>query len=155
MVAETVAESSASEAGAGVGNRRTTANAERDSVFNRQNQDIGVDEAYQIAGLDATRSWNSNSKLTYDNILESLAGQVKEAQTHITNVNAVRLQTLASMQVNNDAMQKQHMAHRDIATDRTWTQSNELETMLAAKSGVQADAFVAALMKALGDLNAK
>ncbi len=151
MVAETSSESASSEADSGVGSRRTTANAERDSVFNRQNQDIGVDEAYQLAGLDSTRAWNGNSKLTYDHILESLAAQVKEAQTHVTNVNAVRLQTLASMQANADSLQKQHTAHRDIATDRTWTQVNELEVMLAAKSGVQADAFVALLAKAIAD----
>ena len=155
MVAKASSKSASTDAATGVGSRRTTADAERDSVFNRNNQDVDTDAAYSMAGLNDTRAWNANAKLTFDSVLEALATEVKEAQTHVVNVNAVRLQTLASMQANADALQKQHTAHRDIATDRTWTQSNELETMLAAKSGVQADAFVAALMKALGDLNAK
>ena len=99
----------------------------------------------------STRAWNANAKQTYDNILEQLAAQVKEAQTHITNVNAVRLQTLATMQANADALQNQHTAPRDIATDRTWTHVNELEVMLGAKSGVQADAFVTLLAKSIAD----
>lgn len=156
MPTETESDSATSEAGSGVGSRRTAANAERDSLFDRNNQDIDADAAYILAGLDQTRAWNANSKLTYDSVLEQLASQVKEAQTHITNVNAVRLQTLASMQANADALNKQHTAHRDIATDRTWTQTDELGIMSAtafaavnAKSGVQADAFVALLAEAV------
>ena len=156
MPTESESESSATDAGASTGNRRTTANAERDSVFNRANQDIGTDEAYQLAGLNDTRAWNANVKRTYDSLDEALSSQVKEAQTHIVNVNAVRLQTLTQMQANADALTKQMIKHSDLAQDRTWTQINELETMLAAKSGVQADAFVAMLAKAVADaINAK
>ena len=149
MVAETSSEAASSNADSGTGTRRTTANAERDSVFDRNNQDIGIDEAYQLAGLNVSRSWDANSKLTYDKVLETLDAQVKEAQAFVTATNAVRLQTIATMQVNSDNLQKQHLAHRDIATDRTWNVDEV--SALTAKSGVQADAFVAALMSALGD----
>lgn len=151
-------DSATGEAASASGSRRTTANAERDAVFNRNNQDIGVDEAYQLAALANSRAWDANGKITYDNLLESLAAQVKEAQTHVTNVNAVRLQVLSSMQANADALNKQHTAHRDIATDNTWTKSNEMETMMAtafasgnAKSGVQADAFITMLAGMVAD----
>ncbi len=155
MTAESTSKAAQTDAGAGTETRRTAANAERDSVFDRNNQDIDTDSAYSLAGLNDTRAWNANVKRTYDTLEEQLSAQFKESQTHITNVNAVRLRMLADLTTNADNLQKQHLAHRDIATDRTWTQINELETMLAAKSGVQADAFVAALMKALSDLNAE
>ncbi|NGX42293.1 MAG: hypothetical protein K940chlam7_00571 [Chlamydiae bacterium] len=144
-------------AGAGTETRRTTSSAERDQATTRLDQitDVGVDEATMSAVLDQTRAWNANSKACFDTLQEELHSAVKEANAHISELRTIRVNMLANMAQNSDNIQKQHMAHRDIATDRTWTQSNELETMLAAKSGVQADAFVAALMKALGDLNAK
>ncbi len=151
MPAETTAESSASEAGAGVGNRRTTANAERDSLFDRNNQDIDTDAAYLIAALESTRGWNANAKLAYDSVLQAQAAEVKEYQTHIANVNALRLQTLQAGQINADNLQKQHLAHRDISTDRTWTAINELGMSLAAKTGPQQDALMTLLAKIVAD----
>ena len=158
MPEESVSESGTSEAGSGVGSRRTAANAERDNVFNRTNADIGVDEGYQLAGLDSTRGWNANAKLTYDNVLQGLAAQVAEAQTHIVNVNAVRLQTLATMQANADALTKQMIKHSDVAHNRTWTQVDEMGISAAAafaslnaKTGSQADALQALALKILSD----
>lgn len=158
MVAKTEADSSASEAGAGVGNRRTVGNAERDSVFNRQNQDVGVDEAYQLAGLSNTRAWDANVKRTYDVLEEELHSATKEANAHISELRTIRIQMLTTMAVNSDNLQKQHTAHRDIATDRTWTQVNEMEVAsaaafasLQAKTGAQADAIQALVAKAIAD----
>ena len=48
MAEESISESGTSEAGSGVGSRRTAANAERDNVFNRTNADVGVDEAWAM-----------------------------------------------------------------------------------------------------------
>ena len=155
--AKSTSKSSTTEAGSGVGSHRTVSNAERDNIVNRQDQitDVGADEATQSAILDQTRSWNANTKQAYDTLVEQLHSATKEAHTHIANLNTVRLQMLTNMQVNADALQKQHTAHRDIATDRTWTQINELEVMLAAKSGVQADAMVAFLAKIVADAASK
>ncbi len=154
MGAKSSSKSASTQAASGVAARRTASNAERDQGTTRLDQltDIGVDEATQSAVLDQTRSWNANVKRTYDTLEEELHAAVKESQNHLAQLHTVQLQMLSNMAVNSDALQKQHTAHRDIATDRTWTQSNELETMLAAKSGVQADAFVALLAKAIGDV---
>ena len=156
MPTENESDSETSESGSGVGSRRTAANAERDSLFNRNNQDIGVDEAYQLAGLANTRAWDANVKRTYDTLDEILHSEVKESQAHIAELHTVRIQMLTNMAVNCDSLQKQHTAHRDIATDNTWTKSNEMETMMAtafaqgnAKSGVQQDAFIALLAEAV------
>ena len=165
MPAETDSDSDSAtgEAASASGSRRTTANAERDQTFNRNNQDIGVDEAYQLAGLNATRSWDANVKRTYDVLEEELHTAVKASQaniaehhSHIAELHTVRIQMLSNMAVNCDSLQKQHTAHRDIATDATWTKSNEMETMMAtafasanAKTGVQSDAFIALLAEAV------
>ncbi len=158
MPAETDSDSDSAtgEAASASGSRRTTANAERDAVFNRNNQDIGVDEAYQLAGLANTRAWNANEKRTYDTLDEVLNSGMKEAQAHLAELHTVRIQMLTNMAVNCDSLQKQHTAHRDIATDNTWTKSNEMETMMAtafaqgnAKTGVQQDAFIAMIVEAV------
>ncbi len=122
-----------------------------DKRFDRENADIGAEEAHAGAVLDQTRSWNANTKACFDTLQEELHSAVKEANAHISELRTVRLQMLSTMAVNSDNVQKQHLAHRDIATDRTWTQSNELETILSAKSGVQADAMVTLLAKAIAD----
>ena len=149
MTVESTSETHSTEADSGVGARRTVSNKETDAAFNRLNQDTGVDEAQQAAVLDQTRSWNANVKRTYDTLEEELHSSVKASQSYMEDLRTVRLQMLTNMTANADSLQKQHTAHRDIATDRTWTQINELEAVTAAKSGVQADAFVAALMAAL------
>ncbi len=156
--AKSTSKSTQTGAGAGTETRRTTSSAERDQATTRLDQitDVGVDEATMSAVLDQTRSWNANVKRTYDTLEEELHSATKEANAHISELRTVRLQMLTNMATNADALQKQHTAHRDIATDRTWTQVNELETMLAAKSGVQADAMVALLAKTIADaINAK
>ncbi len=151
--AKSTSKSTSTEAASGVDARRTTSDAERDQVTSRLDQitDVGADEATQSAILDQTRAWNANSKACFDTLQEELHSAVKEANAHISELRTIRVNMLANMAQNSDNIQKQHMAHRDIATDRTWTQSNELETMLAAKSGVQADAMVTLLAKAVAD----
>jgi len=145
MVATT--KTDASEDASGVGARRTVSNAETDTK--RMNQDIGADEAYQSAMMDQTRSWNANTKRTYDTLEEELHSSVKSAQDHLNELRTVRIQMLAAMAVNSDNLQKQHLAHRDIATDRVWNVDEV--SALVAKSGVQADALVALLAKAVAD----
>ncbi len=162
MAEESISESGTSEAGSGVGSRRTAANAERDNVFNRTNADVGVDEAYQLAGLSNTRAWDANVKRTYDVLEEEIHSATKEANAHISELRTVRLQMLTNLANNADSLQKQHTAHRDIATDRTWTQVNEMEVAAAAafaalqaKTGSQADAIQALALKIISDAAAK
>lgn len=137
----------ASEDASGVGNRRTVSNAEADTK--RMNQDVGADEAYQDAILNQTRAWDANVKRTYDTLEEELHASVKSSQDHIAELHTIRISMLSNMAVNSDNLQKQHLAHRDIATDRTWNVDEV--SALVAKSGVQADALVALLVKAAGE----
>ncbi len=141
------AKTDAADDASGVETRRTVSNAETDTK--RMNQDVGVDEANQSAVLDQTRSWNANVKRTYDTLEEELHASVKSAQSHVNELQTIRISMLSNMAVNSDNLQKQHLAHRDIATDRTWNVDEV--SALVAKSGVQADALVALLLKAAGD----
>jgi hypothetical protein len=149
--AETTSKSATTEAGSGVGSRRTVSDTERDQTTTRIDQltDTGADEAHTAGILDQTRSWNANVKRTYDTLEEELHSSVKAAQDHLNELRTVRLQMLTNMTVNCDALQKQHTAHRDIATDRTWNVDEV--SALTAKSGAQADAMVALLAKAIAE----
>ena len=149
--AKSTSKSATTEAASGVGARRTVSDAERDNIVNRQDQitDIGVDEATQSAVLDQTRSWNANVKRTYDTLEQELHASVMESNAHVSELRTVRLRMLTDMAVNADNLQKQHLAHRDIATDRTW--NIDEVSALSAKSGVQADAMVTLLAKVIAD----
>ena len=146
------ARTDAADDASGVETRRTVSNAETDTK--RMNQDVGADEAYQDAILNQTRAWDANVKRTYDTLEEELHSSVKSSQDHVNELHTIRIQMLTNMATNSDNLQKQHLAHRDIATDRTWNVDEV--SALVAKSGVQADALVALLAKAVADgVNAK
>lgn len=151
MPAETEAGSAAAAADASTGNRRTTGNSERDSVFDRNNQDVGIDEAYQLAALHDTRAWNLNGKQLFDETLKALGTQEKELTSHLSELRTVRLKVLENMTSNGDNNQKAYLRHLNLTDRSVFTSENELEAALAAKSGVQADAFVALLAKAIAD----
>jgi len=136
-----------SDDASGAATRRTVSNAETDTK--RMNQDIGADEANQVAMMDQTRSWNANTKQAYDTLVEELHAGVKGNQNHSGNLQTIQIQMLTNMAVNADNLQKQHLAHRDIATDRTWNVDEV--SALVAKSGVEADAAVALVLKAVAD----
>ena len=151
MATESTSESATSEAASGIGARRTVSDFERDQVVARQDQitDVGVDEASMIAVLDQSRSWNANTKRTFDFVGVEMQRAAQAAQDHLGALRTVQVQLLTNMAANADAMNKQNTAHRDIATDRTW--NIDEVSALSAKSGVQADAFVALLAKAISD----
>jgi hypothetical protein len=151
MAKDSVSESATSEAASGIGARRTVSDFERDSVVARQDQitDVGADEATMAAILDQTRSWNANTKRTFDFVGIEMQRAAQAAQDHLGNLRTVQVQLLTNMAANADALNKQHTSHRDIATDRVW--NIDEVSALSAKSGVQADAFVALLAKAIAD----
>ncbi len=147
--AKSTSKSATTEAGSGVGSRRTVSDAERDQTTTRLDQitDVGADEATQSAVLDQTRSWNANTKRTFDFVGVEMQRASHAAQDHLNNLRTVQIQLLTNMAGNADALNKQHTAHRDISTDRTWN-ADEVSA-LTAKSGVQADAVVVAMIEAL------
>ena len=96
-------------------------------------------DEYQQLSLDLLRKINAH----YDKLISD-AQQYDNSRQGIANLalsNAVDTANLVN---------KQAVAHRDVAIDRIWN-VDEVST-LTAKSGVQADAFVAALAKAVADL---
>ncbi len=149
MTTESESISKSTAADSGTGSRRTTSNKETDAGFNRLNQDVGADEGHQGSILDQTRSWNANVKRDFDVFGEEIHAANKANQAYLEDLRTVRIQMFTNMATNSDALQKQHTAHRDIATTRTWTSIDELEAALNAKSGAQADALIVALMEAL------
>jgi hypothetical protein len=118
--AEAAARVAEAAAGGHVFETSDKARAAFQDTGHESDQDVNVDEGMSVAALNDTRAWNANVKRTYDRLEEEISASVKSAQDHLNNVRTVQLQLLTNMTVNSDAMQKQHTAHRDIATDRTW-----------------------------------
>ena len=149
MAAEANADTDAATSGA----RGATGNYSHggDSEFARENADVNTEEAHAGSVLDQTRSWNAKVDRDFEYVSVEMQRAAQGAQDHLEGVRQVQLQMLTNMVGHADDLNKQHTAHRDIATDRTWTASNELEAALAAKSGVQADAMVTLLAKAISD----
>lgn len=153
MVAKTTAEAAADEAAAGVGARRTVSSADTDMKRQDQITDVGADEAMQSAILDQTRSWNAKTNAAFETLQEEMHSTVKESQNHLVNVHTIQQQLLTNMVANSDALMKQHLAHADIARDRTWNVDEV--SALVAKSGVQADSIVALMAKIIADATKK
>ena len=97
-------------------------------------QDVLGAEALRRGMVSDTHAWSANVKRTYDRTEEEISASVKAAQDHLNNVRTVQLQMLTNLAVNTDNLQKQHLAHRDLATDRTWNldeQGNQAVIALA------------------------
>jgi hypothetical protein len=103
----------------------------------------------------------ANFKRTFDEYQDVSLGLIRKLNTHYDKMvtdaqqhdNA--RQTTANLALSNavdtaNLVNKQAVAHRDIAHDRIW--NIDEVSGLSAKSGVQADAFVALLAKAVADI---
>ena len=158
-MAEAKGNANADTAGASAGTQNSEtvlsdkARAATQNASNESDQDVNVDEALALAALSDTRAWNANVKRTYDRVEEEIGSAVKSTQSHLDALRGIQIQQLANMSVNCDNLQKQHLAHRDIATDRTWNVDEV--SALTAKSGAQADAMVVALLEALARVQNK
>lgn len=132
------ATSDAAEAGAGVGNRRTVSDAERDQTTTRLDQitDIGGDEA-----------WQANLKRAYDEYQHESLTDVRKQRGYADVRENIMNQALQNAVETANMIAKQAVAHRDIAIDREWN-VDEVST-LTAKSGAQADAMIAILAEAV------
>ena len=88
-----------------------------------------------------------NAKRTYD-VHQSLdLGPLSDGNVHRTRMQALSETAVANAIFNSDALAKQHLAHRDLATDRTWNVDEV--SALTAKSGIEADAAVAIILDAV------
>ena len=76
-------------------------------------------------------AWGANVKRTYDEFLEESLQTQREVRKFLSRIagnhedhdSALRAASLVAVQnsvENNNALSKQHLAHRDIATNKTW-----------------------------------
>ncbi len=119
--------------------------------FQRENADTGAEEAHTASVVDQTRSWNLNSKALFDDLVKTLSEHDNEGASHTGNNNTIREQLLANMVTNANLADKAYLRHLSLQDRSVFTAENELEANLAAKSGIQADALAALIVKAVGD----
>jgi len=150
---EAEATSGTSEAGSGIGSRRTVSDAERDQTTTRLDQitDTGSDEGHKAGVLNQTRSWNANDKLAFDETLQALSRAEKDTASHLAGINTIREQLLSNMVDNADLSHKGYMRHLALLDRSVFTAENELEASVAAKTGVQQDALAVLIAKAVAD----
>ncbi len=124
----------------------------------RENSDTGAEEAYSAGmRLDAA-AWSANMKRTYDEFLARSLENSQKGRTHfdtlISNAQNYSNLALQSAVTTVDMLAKQAVRHNDVAIDRQWNVDEVAQ--LVAKTGVQSDAFVAILAKAVaGELSKK
>jgi len=117
--------------------------------FKEREFEIGKDEA-----------WFANVKRTYDEFLHDSLESIRRNRTIIDKLVSDaqqfdnQRQSIANLALSNavdtaNLCNKQAVAHRDIAIDRTWN-VDEVST-LTAKSGVEADAIMAILATAVAE----
>lgn len=101
----------------------------------------------EVSPASVGKAWAANLKRTYDEFQDISLTAARRSQQDFDEVRSYARLALGNAVNNADMLAKQAIAHRDIATDRTWN-VDEVST-LTAKSGVQADALVAILVEAL------
>ena len=93
--------------------------------------ETGFSERYQISGNDRSDLGFVNNKQVVDGFAALSANNISQLQKELAQLNSLSLATIAEKQqiihqaqqnanVNIDNLQKQHLAHRDIATKSTW-----------------------------------
>jgi hypothetical protein len=151
MVAESEANVSTSGAGAGVRDSESVISdkgrSAHQSTSHESDQDIGADEAVAAGLAGQTNAWLANVKRTYDEYQQESLADVRRSRQHANNIDNLAVQALQNAVETANMVGKQAVRHSDIAIDRQWN-VDEVST-LTAKSGVEADAVMAALVNAV------
>jgi hypothetical protein len=92
-------------------------------------RDVRIDELYKFFNAMI----GANAKRTYDEYQNESLRQVRNVDKQIDDLHTIRVQILSLMAQNSDALMKQHLAHRDIATDCTWDPGPGEESLQADK----------------------
>ncbi len=156
----------AADAMAGVAHARSASNVEGRTVKDADRSTTTTQGSTKHdSDINAEEAWAANLKRTYD-LTQSwdfelarrsaahFDAMMADTRSHIANVRKIELETLQNGSHGANLVNTQSTAHRDIATDRIWN-VDEVAT-LTAKSGVQADAMIAALAAAVArELSAK
>lgn len=152
MTAETVSGvDTASSSGRSTGSAYTHGG---DTEFARENADIGIEEAQSAGVFGDTRAWNSNLKRTYDVYQTADMDALHRARNWSDKYDALCFQAMQNAVETANMVGKQAVKHGDLSADRMWNIDEVSD--LSAKSGVQADTIVAAMIKAVADvINAK
>lgn len=142
------ADALSSSAGASSANQEALQRSIQEAMKNLSDTNVEELLAY-MSGL-----LSLNAKRTYD-VHQSLdLGVLSDGNVHRTRVQTLAETALANAVFNSDSLAKQHLAHRDIATDRQWNvdeqgyQVNEIlrsETFKDAIAGAVAVAVATAL----------
>jgi len=147
--------------GTGVSGTQTTGQSTREELG-----DIGGTENIEANLAANTNLIMANTKRTYDEYQQESLESIKRNRSYVDKILAEsgshdhRVRQIAEVALSNavdtaNLVNKQAVAHRDIAIDRTWN-VDEVST-LTAKSGVQADtiqSIVAATVAAtLSEIN--
>ncbi len=120
--------------------------------------ETGKDEAWFSRILGKDLAWFANIKRTYDEYQQESLETIRAMRAHHTKLlSDAQQHDNARQNIANQALQnavetanmvsKQAVRHSDIAIDRQWN-VDEVST-LTAKSGVEADAIMAAIVAAV------
>jgi len=146
----------------------------KESATPEREYEIGEDEA-----------WKANMKMMFDEFLNAGTSAIKanalfvsnaqqEYQTHIKNQNNLAMQAqqnaiesanalMKQYLESNAALTKQHLAHRDVATDRTWNVDEQGFTVaeilnnqtfkdaISAAAAQTVQAMIPTIVSAVGD----
>jgi len=135
------ASGASSGSGVSTGTQESTSKAFEGSI--KQATDVGFEEATSFMNLLN----ELNAKRTYDQSQSfDLSQQVGDSTQRLT-LNNLATQALQNAIETANMVSKQAVRHSDIAIDRQWN-VDEVST-LTAKSGVEADAVIAALVAAV------
>jgi len=95
--------------------------------------ETGKDEAYWAAGYDQTRSWNANTKATYDmwvnewsKINSHYHEAMIQARRHAEDLHTAAMRHVENSRETDNMTGKQAVKHADVAADSLWTSWQEL-----------------------------
>jgi hypothetical protein len=156
-IADAMAANAAAQASAGTASARTVSNAEQDakdyaktSFTDQQvDSDIGAEEAHTAAVHDQTRSWNANTKATYDAHQTLDKDALHQWREQVEAWRQLKLQAAQNAVETANMISKQAVKHADFAQDRMW--NIDEVSGLSAKTPVQLDALATVLAGAIAD----
>lgn len=121
-----------------------------DTEFARENADIGYEEAQSTGLFGDTRAWNVNQKRTYDIYQTADMDSLHRQRALGEKFDSLCFQAMQNAVETANMVGKQAVRHSDLAIDRQW--NIDEVSGLSAKSGVEADAVVAAMVAAVADV---
>lgn len=121
-----------------------------DTEFARENADIGYEEAQSVGLFGDGRKWSANDKRTYDVYQTADLDGLHRSRALTEKFDSLCFQAMQNAVETANMVGKQAVRHSDLAIDRQWNIDEVSD--LSAKSGVQADTIVAAMISAVAEV---